>query len=142
MNKNGLDLYITILKYGKEKEKYGTTNSDFFDYLMRNGYITGENRDFIDGVFIEVFTNSNNEKDEKIIQGKKYYMNITSRIRLLEYEQLEQARSFAWKSMQVAISAIGITLLATILQIFMVQKVSITNTQDITLQESGTEIIE
>ncbi len=76
------------------------------------------------------------------MQGKKYYMNITSRIRLLEYEQLEQARSFAWKSMQVAISAIGITLFATILQIIMVQKVSITNTQDITLQESGTEIIE
>ena len=118
------DIYIRILKLGKEKGLRGLSRDEFRDFIHKNGYLTNdelkkikespkeysgeikEKSSLISGLFNEVFNTPSWLEDDK------QKMSIDSYFKLLEYEELVDARKTAKSARRFSVVAIVISLVA------------------------------
>ena len=107
------DIYIKILKYANENPGFSFQQiTDAFPDQKK--LITEELRR--NRIFIDVSPNSD-----------QYMLSFESRFRLLEYEELNEARKSSRRAMLVAIAAILITLFSIGYSILFVEKVEVVN---------------
>lgn len=122
MNTTKNDIYIKILKYANE-------NPGFSYQQIMNAFPDQEKlikKQLIQtGSFIDVSPKSD-----------QYMLSFESRFRLLEYEELNEARKSSRRAMFIAIASILITLFSIVCSILFVQSVEVVNF------EKGAQIIE
>jgi hypothetical protein len=102
MNKKEEDIHIKILKWAKENpfftwDELIESFPEYKDYLLREHTLKQD----------PVFEKANTGND-----AKKYILSFEGRFKLLEYEELNEARKSARNAMWIAIASILITLAA------------------------------
>ncbi len=104
MNKKDEDLYIALIRYGRDHLKEGVDRDQAKQYLIEKGY------SFDDGDRQFLFTRLFN--DTFVSQGfigSKGFLLLSSYFNLLEYEELNEARQQAKDAKKMAIIAIFIS---------------------------------
>ena len=113
MNTTQNDIYIKILRFANEKPGFSFQQiTDAFPDQKK--LIIEELRR--SRIFIDVSPNSD-----------QYMLSFESRFRLLEYEELNEARKSSQRAMFIAIASILITLFSIGYAILFVEKVEVVN---------------
>jgi len=111
----GSDIYIEILKFGKEKPNFT------YDDLV-NAFPEQKNLIKYEIMYNHLFLSV--EEDEDISKGK-LALSFEDRFRLLEHEELQEARQSSRRAMSIAIISIVLSVVVTAISFFTVQKVEI-----------------
>ena len=109
------DIYIKILKWANKNPGFSfgdITNA----FPSQKELITKTIQKNKDQIFIQVSPNSD-----------KYMLTFESRFKLLEYEELNDARKSSKRAMAIAIISIILTLFSILYSISFVSKVEIAN---------------
>ncbi len=99
------DLYIAILKYGKEHLQEGVTSEDLIKFLEHKKYEYQYDGYMFKGIFLDVF-----RKPTGTVGGRNLcFMKMEAYFQLLEYEELKEARQSSKTATWIAIVAIIIS---------------------------------
>ncbi|NQV14581.1 hypothetical protein HQ531_03915 [bacterium] len=114
------DIYIEILKFGKDKSNftYGDLVNAFPGHENLIKYELLNSR-----LFLSI------EDNEDILNGK-LALSFEDRFRLLEHEELQEARQSSRRAMCIAICSIVLSVIITFISFFTIQKVEIINSSD------------
>jgi len=115
------DLYIEILKHGKEKIENGVSFNELFDFInSKHSWVT---RVFLVMHFQEIFEVT--DDDEQRYSGNKHILgecadmkgrlSLESYFKLIEYEELKEARETSQSAMTRSTIAISISIAAMLI---------------------------
>ena len=102
------DLYIAVLRYGREHLGEYTTPEDLFEVMKARGFESAYLSSFenFELLFWETFTALDRKVSSR--DSSNWLLSLDSYFRLLEYEELHEARSSAKRATKIAIAAITI----------------------------------
>ena len=113
------DLFIAVLKYGKQHLHEWVTSEDVKNHLKERGF------DFEDKVIEILFEDALGQTFaffKKKGEDLKYRMNMDSYFQLLEYEELHDARDSAAVAKKLALFAIMVSIAAMFISGYMSYK--------------------
>ncbi|NQT61664.1 MAG: hypothetical protein HQ556_01790 [Candidatus Marinimicrobia bacterium] len=113
--KSDSDIYINILKYGRDNP--GFTFNDISGHFPTKGQLIW-NEMKNSRLFLPI------ESGEDILDGE-LALSFEDRFRLLEYEELQEARQSSRRAMYIAIGSLLLSMIVTLLSFFVVQKVEL-----------------
>ncbi|KKU29935.1 hypothetical protein A3G55_01310 [Candidatus Giovannonibacteria bacterium RIFCSPLOWO2_12_FULL_44_25] len=139
IQKNSDNLYIALIKYGKEKLTEGVNYKEAQEHLTKIGF------DFknpqISHLFRDAFLHIFGTEQEKVngfypgVEHKKF-LGVEAYFNLLDHEELQHARQSSAEAKKLAITAIWISaglaffsILLSIIQIWHTSEIEITETQ-------------
>jgi len=108
------DLYIAILKYGKEHIGENVTPGDIKKYFKENNYEIDVPSGAFQRLFFDVFSDP---KGRGFNDNLPCIMNMEAYFRLLEHEELKEARQSSKEARKYAIIAICISIIAMVISI-------------------------
>ncbi len=113
--KSDSDIYIDILKYGRDNP--GFTLKDISGRFPTHAQLIW-NEMHNSHLFLPIAA------DENIFEGE-LALSFEDRFRLLEYEELQEARQSSRRAMGIAIISIILSVVVTVISFFTVQNVEI-----------------
>ncbi|MFQ5432359.1 MAG: hypothetical protein ACE5EN_07640 [Nitrospinota bacterium] len=117
------DLYITLIRYGREHLKNGTDTDAAYNYLKEQGFVFEEkNQALFGNVFHTIFY-------RPVITRGNYFLKLEYYFQLLEYEELNEARNNSSWAHFFAICAIMISIMVGGYQIFKPSEVKLIPSQ-------------
>ena len=107
-NKEEKDIYIEVINFGKERlrKKIKTRNIDLDEHLKSIGFDV-PNGNFLDTIFLDVFGTLHMRDNH--LPSQPAYLNSDSYFKLLDYEELKQARKSSKEAKTMAFWAICIS---------------------------------
>lgn len=118
------DLYITLLRYGRDHLENGVTYTEVRAHLEKNGFNFRDNNNYKDkhlrrlfpSLFFSPGSSPNAPVDHDPImdhsEGVRRHLRTEAYFQLLEYEELNEARASSRKAHWTAIFAIIISIIA------------------------------
>jgi hypothetical protein len=114
------DLYISILRFGKEHLEQGLTFQKLLDHLDKIKLKYDETSVIV--FFNELFMCKRHPEGNNVSQKPKdnevYFLENEGYFKLLEYEELSEARQSSKKATTIAIIAIVISIIASTFSIY------------------------
>ena len=123
--KSDSDIYINILKYGRDNPGF-TFNDVAVRFPTHKQLIWNEMKN--NHLFLPI------EADEDILEGG-LALSFEDRFRLLEHEELQEARQSSRRAMGIAIISIMFSVVVTVISFFTVQNVEIVKRSETQHQE-------
>ena len=118
------DLYIVALKYGYSKLEQGVTHSEVKKYLESKGFSfpTREAEKHYDRIFTSIFSEPQGRswKNHNVPDSVEFtcFMDSDAYFKLLEYEELKDARKSSLHATVFASIAIVISIFSTLMSIY------------------------
>lgn len=124
MKNNKEDLYIAVLKYGKENIGKPFLFAELEAHLKGIGYVYDEFalRQFFAALFISLDSPTGNNQNQPIDNNHKFFLEHTGYFNLLEYQELDSARKSSLQATYFAIIAIFISIISTAASIYYSNK--------------------
>ena len=100
------DLYIAVLRWGREHLGEYTTPKDLFDLMNDRGFESPYLSNFVafQRLFWDTFT-ALDHPEEPYYERFEWVLSVESYFRLLEYEELNEARQSSTKALRLAVAA-------------------------------------
>lgn len=108
------DLYIAILKHGRDTLDTGITPKVLAERLEKDGYNLNPDRNFYTRLFRDAFEF---DEDIRYDPDRLGRLKMESYFRLLEHEELNEARQSSRDAQKKAVIAIWISILAMVITI-------------------------
>ncbi len=123
------DIYLIMLRFGREKLEDGLTNQELVDYLNRYGHNISIHSTLLHQYFFKVYFAKDNVDSYPPNPSGRYYLRPECYMQLLEYENMQETRKEAVQAIKeakqakwIAIIAIILTLASLVVSIYQVAK--------------------
>lgn len=113
------DIYLGMLRFGREKLYDGLTNQDLVDYLIKSGHKNiSIHSILLHQYFFKVYFAKDNVMNYPPNPSERFYLQPECYMQLLDYENMLEARRKAKQARWYAIIAILLTLVSLIVSIY------------------------
>lgn len=118
------DIYIAVLKFGKDNIGKPFKFPELEKHLKDNGYEYEEFalRQFFAALFISVESPRGNDQNRPIDPSQTFFLEQSGYFHLLEFQELESARKSSLQATYFAVIAIFISIASTCISIYYSNK--------------------
>ncbi len=146
MNKKDEDLYIVLIRYGRENLETGVSFDETIEFLKTKGaeFSKAHLRRIFPAAFLKPSDSPGSPSDCDPIpehgESVKRFLRIQSYFHLLEYEELQEARQQAKSARSLAITAIFISAFLALASIGF-SYYQVTHPQDVIIKNNPEVIV-
>ncbi|HAO06361.1 MAG TPA: hypothetical protein DCQ50_05085 [Chryseobacterium sp.] len=114
------DIYIAMLRFGKQRLETGFRIEELSEYMNKNGFERmSPNSTIFHHYFYQIFFSKENYTDYPPPHSSWFYLKPGCYIQLLEHDNMIEARKEAREARRFAIVAILLTLVSLIINFFI-----------------------